>query len=86
MDKDILSALAEIDSVNPYASFLNESSLSNIDGFIDTGSMVLNAIISGSVYGGIPKGRLTQFAGPSSCLTKDQVLRVYEMRSVRRDV
>lgn len=66
MDKDILSALAEIDSVNPYATFLNESSLSNIDGFIDTGSMVLNAIISGSVYGGVPKGRLTQFAGPSS--------------------
>ena len=66
MDKDILSALAEIDSVNPYATFLDDSSLSSIDGYIDTGSMVLNAIISGSVYGGIPKGRLTQFAGPSS--------------------
>ena len=67
MDKDILSALAEIDSVNPYATFLDESSLSHVDGYIDTGSMVLNAIISGSVYGGVPKGRLTQFAGPSQC-------------------
>lgn len=65
MDKDILAALNVIDEINPYASFLNESTLSHIDGYIDTGSMVLNAIISGSCHGGVPKGRLTQFAGPS---------------------
>ena len=65
MDKDILSALAEIDSVNPYAMFLNDSTLSEVDDWIDTGNYVLNAIISGSLYGGIPKGRVVQFAGPS---------------------
>ena len=81
MDKDILAALNVIDEINPYASFLNESTLSHIDGYIDTGSMVLNAIISGSCHGGVPKGRLTQFAGPSQCLTKKQKLRVYRMRS-----
>jgi RecA/RadA recombinase len=67
MDRDILSALAEIDSVNPYATFLNDSTLSEVDEWIDTGNYALNAIISGSLFGGIPKGRLVQFAGPSMC-------------------
>jgi len=65
MDRDILAALAEIDSVNPYATFLNESTLSEVDEWIDTGNYALNAIISGSLFGGIPKGRIVQFAGPS---------------------
>lgn len=65
MDKDINEILEEIDKSNPYASFLDESALSNVDGWIDTGSMVLNGIISGSLFGGIPKGRLTMLAGPS---------------------
>lgn len=65
MDKELLDALEEIRQINPYAEFLDQSSLSKIDGYIDTGSMVLNALISGSCYGGVPKGRLTQFAGPS---------------------
>jgi RecA/RadA recombinase len=67
MDRDILAALAEIDSVNPYATFLNDSTLSEVDEWIDTGNYALNAIISGSLYGGIPKGRIVQFAGPSMC-------------------
>ena len=65
MDKDINEILGEIDKSNPYASFLNDGALSNVDGWIDTGSMVLNAIVSGSLFGGIPKGRLTMLAGPS---------------------
>jgi RecA/RadA recombinase len=65
MDKDISEILGEIDKSNPYASFLNENALSNVDGWIDTGSMVLNGIVSGSLHGGIPKGRLTMLAGPS---------------------
>ena len=65
MDSKILSALAEIDSVNPYASFLNNNALSTVDSWIDTGSMPLNAIISGSLYGGIPRNRLTMIAGES---------------------
>jgi RecA/RadA recombinase len=65
MDKDVLQALSAIDEVNPYATFLNESTLSNIDGYIDTGSYVLNALISGSLHGGVPMGRVTVFGGPS---------------------
>lgn len=63
--KDFDEVLDSINEVNPYATYLNESALSRVDDWIDTGSMVLNALISGSVYKGIPKGRVTQFAGPS---------------------
>ena len=65
MSKEIDDILSVIDKKNPYASFLNESALSNVDGYIDTGSMVLNGIISGSLFGGVPKSRMTMFAGPS---------------------
>lgn len=65
MDKDINEILGEIDKLNPYATFLNEGALSNVDGWIDTGSMVLNGLVSGSLFGGIPKSRVTMLAGPS---------------------
>jgi RecA/RadA recombinase len=65
MDKEIESALDSINDVNPYASYLSESTLSTVDDWIDTGSMVLNALISGSLFKGVPKGRVVQFAGPS---------------------
>ena len=65
MSKETDDILSVIDKTNPYASFLNESALSNVDGWIDTGSMVLNGIVSGSLFGGIPKNRMTLLAGPS---------------------
>lgn len=65
MDKDIEKALDVIDTVNPFATYLSDSTLSRVGGWIDTGSYVLNAIISGSLHGGIPKGRVTMLAGES---------------------
>ena len=56
-----------LDKLNPEATFLSETSLSTVDDWIDTGCMVLNSIISGSLYKGIPKGRITGLAGPSMC-------------------
>ena len=35
-------------------------------GFIDTGSYILNAVLSGSIYGGIPDNKITAFAGESA--------------------
>jgi len=35
-------------------------------GFIDTGSFILNAVLSGSIYGGIPDNKITAFAGESA--------------------
>tara|TARA_Y100000310_G_C20556666_1_gene750917 strand:+ start:78 stop:1145 length:1068 start_codon:yes stop_codon:yes gene_type:complete len=65
MNKDLLKAFEKLDKLNPEAKFLSDSALSNVTEWIDTGCMVLNAIISGSLYGGVPKGRITGFSGPS---------------------
>ena len=65
LDKKILEAMEEIDKINPYATFLDQSTISNVTEWINTGSMGLNAIISGSLYGGIPRNRVTLVAGES---------------------
>ena len=64
---DVMSAFKVLDSLNPEASFLDNNTLSNVSSFIDTGSMALNAIIGGSLYKGIPSGRIIGFSGPTSC-------------------
>jgi RecA/RadA recombinase len=35
-------------------------------GFIDTGSYMLNAVLSGSIFGGVPDNKVTAFAGESA--------------------
>ena len=35
-------------------------------GFIDTGSFALNAVLSGSLFGGVPDNKITAFAGESA--------------------
>ena len=69
MDKDVLAALAEIDKVNSYTSFLDDDAISSkVDSFINTGSYALNAVCSGKLRsGGVPLNRVTVFAGPSRC-------------------
>jgi RecA/RadA recombinase len=63
----IEDAFKVLDDLNPDAAFLNENTLSTVKEWVDTGCMALNAIISGSLYGGIPMGRITGFAGPQAC-------------------
>ena len=69
MAKNELSHLKDIfksvDDLNPDAAVLDAATLSTAEDWIDTGSYALNAIISGSMYKGIPGGRITGFAGPS---------------------
>lgn len=74
-----------IDEVNPYSTYLEKSTLSVVDEWIDTGSLALNAIMSGSIYKGVPVGRIVQFAGPSMCLTKAQKINVYRVRQKMQD-
>ena len=76
IDKDVMSVFDAADDINPYASYLGQSTLSSVDSWIDTGSMVLNALISGSLYGGVPKGRVTQFCGPSQTFKSGFILKI----------
>ena len=64
---NVEDAFKVLSDLNPEAAFLDDGSLSSVNEWIDTGSYALNAIISGSLYGGVPMGRLTGFIGPESC-------------------
>lgn len=39
---------------------------SEYSGAIDTGSYILNAVLTGSIYGGVPNNKITAFAGESA--------------------
>ena len=39
---------------------------SEYSGSIDTGSYILNAVLSGNIYGGVPNNKITAFAGESA--------------------
>jgi len=59
--KDIVKA-----SNNENASVAEDGLQADIAGFVDTGSYILNALLSGSIYGGIPDNRITALAGENS--------------------
>ena len=65
-DEILSRAFKSLDALNPEATFLSENALCNVDTWYDTGCYALNAIVSGKLKdGGVPKGRLVIFAGPS---------------------
>lgn len=52
---------------NVYAAVADDGiAAGDVSGYYDTGSYVLNALISGSIYGGIPDSKATGFAAESS--------------------
>ena len=52
---------------NEYAALVSEGvEAGDVDSFIDTGSYVFNALLSGSIYGGLPANKITAVAGESA--------------------
>ena len=52
---------------NDYATLANEGiSGGDVSSFIDTGSYSFNALLSGSIYGGLPANRITAIAGEAA--------------------
>ncbi|NDG30467.1 recombinase RecA [bacterium] len=52
---------------DPNTSLLEDGeSSAEYSGCIDTGSFILNAVLSGSLYGGVPNNKITAFAGESA--------------------
>ena len=59
------SVIKELD--NEYASVVEDGvAAGDCDSFIDTGSYIFNALLSGSIYGGLPANKITALAGESS--------------------
>tara|TARA_B100000963_G_scaffold130910_1_gene114185 strand:- start:1971 stop:3029 length:1059 start_codon:yes stop_codon:yes gene_type:complete len=52
---------------NEYASLVSEGvEAGDVDTFINTGSHIFNALLSGSIHGGIPSNKITALAGESA--------------------
>jgi RecA/RadA recombinase len=67
MEKAIKDIFKDVDDMNPDNAILSDHSLSLVDEWVDTGSLALNAICSGSMYKGLPGGRVIGLGGPSGC-------------------
>jgi RecA/RadA recombinase len=54
------------DSKNEFASLVADGIVAgDVESFVDTGSYVFNALVSGSLFGGIPSNKITAIAGES---------------------
>jgi RecA/RadA recombinase len=63
---DFLSQIIK-HSGNKYASIVEDGlDGSDVDGFIDTGSMMFNALLSGSLKGGMPNNKIIALAGEAA--------------------
>ena len=60
--KDLVEELKDEDT----AIAADGTGAAEFSGFIDTGSYILNAVLSGSLYGGVPDNKVTAFAGESA--------------------
>jgi len=52
---------------NEYASLVEDGvEAGDVESYIDTGSYIFNALLSGSLYGGLPSNKITALAGESA--------------------
>ena len=55
------------DSGNEFASIVSDGvAAGDITSYVDTGSYIFNALVSGSIFGGLPSNKVTALAGESS--------------------
>jgi RecA/RadA recombinase len=65
VDKTMLNNLIK-ESGNDMASIVSAGIIGDCSTFVDTGSYSLNALMSGSLYGGVPSNKITCLAGSES--------------------
>ena len=59
--------LKDIAKMNEYGGIVDDGvETGDVDSFIDTGSYIFNALLSGSVNGGLPANKITALAGESA--------------------
>ena len=63
---DFLKEIAKT-AGNEYAALVADGvEAGDVDSFIDTGSYIFNALLSGSIHGGLPNNKITAIAGESA--------------------
>ena len=66
---------------SPDGAIIEDNIYAHIDEWISTGYYILNAAMSGSLFGGMPNRRSLMFAGEESCLQKDEEIEIYILKS-----
>ena len=63
---DYLDNLVKVTG-NEYATKVSDGvEAGDVTGHVDTGSYILNALVSGDIYGGIPSNKITALAGETA--------------------
>jgi hypothetical protein len=70
-----------LSKISPDGAIIEDSMYAKIDEWIPTGSYILNAALSGSLFGGMPNRRSLMFAGEEGCLQKDEEVEIYILKS-----
>ena len=66
MTNDFLKSVVK-EVGNEYASLVKDGvEAGDVNTFIDTGSYIFNALLSGTIYGGLPSNKITALAGESA--------------------
>jgi len=74
-----------LSKIDDRGSISTTNAFSQIDEFIDTGNYLLNAQISGSLFGGYPNCRTIALAGETGCLQKDETVLIYILKSKQNE-
>ena len=61
-------------------SILTTNTFSEVDEWIPTGNYLLNAQISGTLFGGVPNNRSFGVMGDPGCLQKNQKVLIYRFK------
>jgi len=73
----------ELNEVNPFgSSSFGTSEIYKNNNWIDSGNWILNAALSGSIKKGFPSTKQTSLVGESGCLPKEEVVRLYILKSI----
>lgn len=75
----------ELHKINPDSSILSQNPYATIEDWIGMGNYLLNAQVTGSMFKGIPEGRVTMLSGTSGCLPGDEVVDVYVMKTKKQE-
>lgn len=70
-----------LNKISPDGAIIDDSLYARIDEWIPTGSYILNAALSGSLFGGMPNRRSLMFAGEEGCLQKNEEVEIYILKS-----
>ena len=60
-------SIAKAITENPYATIASDGiDTADVVEYVDTGCYILNGLLSGDIYGGLPSNKITALAGESS--------------------